>query len=71
MSRPDLSEQFPYVLTTGARIPVFYHSEYRQVPKLRRGAREPRVAMHPDTAAKHGIARGDWVVIASPRGSIR
>lgn len=71
VSTPELAEKFPYVLTTGARIPVFYHSEYRQLPKLRRGGQEPRVEIHPDTAAKHGIRRGDWVVISSPRGSIR
>jgi len=71
MSAPGLAEQFPYVLTTGARSPVFYHSEYRQLPQLRRGNREPRVEIHPRTAARHGIARGDWVMISTPRGSIR
>jgi anaerobic selenocysteine-containing dehydrogenase len=71
LSTPQLAKQFPYVLTTGARIPVFYHSEYRQLPKLRRGDKEPRVEIHPDTAKAHGIAEGDWVVIASPRGRIR
>lgn len=71
MSTPALAKTFPYVLTTGARIPVFYHSEYRQLRKLRRGAQEPRVEIHPATAEKHGIERGDWVVISSPRGSIR
>ena len=71
LSTPELARDFPYVLTTGARIPVFYHSEYRQLPRLRRGGKEPQVEMHPDTARKHGIARGDWVTISSPRGSIR
>jgi anaerobic selenocysteine-containing dehydrogenase len=71
LSTPQLAVQFPCVLTTGARIPVFYHSEYRQLPKLRRGGKEPRVEIHPDTAKAHGIARGDWVIISSPRGSIR
>ena len=71
MSTPELAKTFPYVLTTGARIPVFYHSEYRQLPTLRRGVQEPRVEMHPATAEKHGIKRGDWVAISSPRGSIR
>ena len=71
LSTPQLAKEFPYVLTTGARIPVFYHSEYRQLPKLRRGGREPRVEIHPDTAKAHGIAERDWVVISSPRGSIR
>ena len=70
-STPELATAFPYVLTTGARIPVFYHSEYRQLPKLRRGGKEPRVEIHPETATKHSIKRGDWVMISSPRGSIR
>jgi len=71
LSRPDLAKEFPYVLTTGARIAVFYHSEYRQLPKLRRGGKEPQVEIHPETAKRHGIAERDWVVISSPRGSIR
>jgi anaerobic selenocysteine-containing dehydrogenase len=29
------------------------------------------VEIHPDTAAKEGIADGEWVVIESPRGKIR
>ena len=71
LSTPELAKKFPYVLNTGARIPVFYNSEYRQLPKLRRGRREPLVEIHPDTAKKHGIRRGDWVVISTARGSIR
>ena len=71
LATPELAKQFPYVLTTGARIPVFYNSEYRQLPQLRRGRREPQVEIHPETAKQHGIKRGDWVVISTPNGSIR
>lgn len=70
-STPELAQDYPYILITGARTPVFFHSEYRQLPKLRRARPEPQVEMHPETAAKHGIGRGDWVVISSPRGRIR
>ncbi len=71
LSTPELAERFPYVLTTGARMPVFFHSEGRQIPKLRRARPEPQVEIHPETARRHGIEQGDWVVISSPRGSIR
>ena len=71
VSTPELAKDFPYVLTTGARIPVFYHSEYRQLAKLRKARQEPQVEIHPDTAKQHGIQRGDWVIISTPRGSIR
>jgi anaerobic selenocysteine-containing dehydrogenase len=71
LSTPELAKDFPYVLTTGARSQMFFHSEGRRLPKLRKGHAEPRVEIHPKTAAKHGIAKGDWVVISTPRGSIR
>jgi len=71
LSTPELAERFPYILITGARLPVFFQSEHRQIPKLRRARPEPQVEIHPETAARHGIEHGDWVVISSPRGSIR
>jgi anaerobic selenocysteine-containing dehydrogenase len=32
---------------------------------------EPEVELHPDTAAKRGIAAGDWVAIETPQGKVR
>ncbi|MBI3044514.1 MAG: molybdopterin-dependent oxidoreductase [Betaproteobacteria bacterium] len=70
-SAPALAQQFPLVLTTGARIPFYFNSEHRQLPKLRRAYRDPRAEIHPDTAARHGIADGDWMWIETRRGRIR
>ncbi len=71
LSTPEVAKEFPYVLTTGARSPMYFHSEGRQLPKLRKGRPEPQVELHPATARRHGIADGDWVVISTRRGSIR
>jgi len=71
VNRPDLYAEFPYILITGARQPGFFHSENRQVPWLRELHPDPVVELHPDAAAREGIADGDWVVIESPRGAIR
>jgi anaerobic selenocysteine-containing dehydrogenase len=71
LSTPEIAKDFPYVLTTGARSPVFFHSEGRQLAKLRKARPEPIVEIHPATARRHGIADGDWVIVSSPRGSIR
>lgn len=71
VSRPDLLERYPYILITGARTPVFFHSEHRMIPWLRELHPDPIVELHPDTAQKHGIKEGDWVYIESPRGRIR
>ncbi len=71
VSRPDLLKEYPYILITGARTPVFFHSEHRMIPWLRELHPDPIVELHPDTAQKHGIKEGDWVYIESPRGKIK
>lgn len=71
ISAPELAEEYPYVLTTGGRIPHFFNSEHRQVKKLRRAHRDPIVELHSETAEKHGICTGDWIWIETTRGKIK
>lgn len=71
VSRPDLAEKYPLVLTTGARIWGFFHSEHRQSASMRSIHPDPTVLIHPDTAAKYGIAEGDWVKIENNFGSCK
>ena len=68
VSRPDLLEDYPYILNAGLRTPTFFHSANRNIPWLREIRPDPIVEIHPETAAKHGIEEGDWVYITSPRG---
>lgn len=71
VSRPELAEQYPYILNAGLRTPTFFHTANRQIPWLREIRPDPIVEIHPETAARHGIAEGDWVWIESPRGRAR
>ena len=71
LSTPELAKEYPLILTTGARSKYFFHSEYRQIPRLRKRHKYPRVDIHPETALKHDIQEGDWVWIESPRGRIK
>ncbi len=71
LSRPDLAQTYPYILNAGLRTPTFFHSANRMQPWLREIRPDPIVEIHPDTADRHDIADGDWVTIASPRGSCR
>jgi anaerobic selenocysteine-containing dehydrogenase len=71
ISKPEMAKEYPYILTTGARCPVFFHSEHRMIPWLREIYPDPIVEIHPQTAEKHGIKEGDWVFIESPRGRIK
>ena len=70
LSTPELAREFPYILITGRRQKEFFHSEYHQLPTLRRKRKHPQTEIHPEIAAKYNIQDGDWIKISSPRGSI-
>jgi anaerobic selenocysteine-containing dehydrogenase len=61
VSRPDLARDYPLILSTGRRSPVYFLSEHRNIPWLREVDPDPVVEIHPDTAASLGIGHGEWV----------
>jgi sulfite dehydrogenase (quinone) subunit SoeA len=71
VSRPDLTEEYPFNMTTGRRIPVYFHSEHRQLPWCRELWPVPRCEMNPADAEKLGVKQGDWIWIESKDGKIR
>jgi anaerobic selenocysteine-containing dehydrogenase len=70
-STPQLAQEYPLILSTGGRVPHYFHSQYRQVPWLRERQPCPKVQIHPETAGELGIEEGDWVWVETPRGRIR
>ncbi|MBI4330994.1 MAG: molybdopterin-dependent oxidoreductase [Chloroflexi bacterium] len=70
-STPELAKEYPFILSTGGRMPYYFHSQYRQLPWLRERQPYPIVQIHPGTAAGLGIKEGDWVWIETPRGRIK
>ncbi|MDR2196357.1 MAG: molybdopterin-dependent oxidoreductase [Coriobacteriales bacterium] len=69
VSTPELFEEYPFVLTSGARTYAFFHSEHRQIPYLRELNPDPRVEVHPKVAARLGIADGQWCRVYNQFGS--
>ena len=67
-STPDLAEEFPLILTTGARTYASFHSEHRQIASLREIVPDPLFELHPDTAQKLGLHDGEWCYIETPFG---
>jgi len=63
VSRPDLAEKYPLILSTGRRSPAFFHTEHRNIPWLRDIDPDPVVEIHPETAKKYGIGSGEWIWI--------
>lgn len=71
LNTPEIARDYPLVLTTGGRIPFFFNSEHRQIANLRKARRHPLAEIHPATAARYGIANGDWIWVETRRGRIQ
>ena len=67
-STPELFEQYPLVLTTGARNWNYFHSEHRQIERLRKLHPDPIVQVHPDKLKELGMVDGEWVWIENQNG---
>ncbi|WP_418864522.1 molybdopterin dinucleotide binding domain-containing protein [Slackia exigua] len=71
---PDTLKRYPdnaFLMTTGSRQPVYFHSEHRQLPWCRELWPSPRVELNPNDAERLGLEQGDWVWIESPWGKVR
>lgn len=68
---PELAEEYPLMLISGGRNKFRSHADCLQIPALRKLNPYPIVQIHPDTAAKYGIAEGDWVKIETRFGSCK
>jgi anaerobic selenocysteine-containing dehydrogenase len=71
VSTPEIAKQYPLILTTGARLPMFMHSRMFRVPWTRKLRPDPMVDINPEDAGTRGLAPDEWVMLATPRGSIR
>jgi anaerobic selenocysteine-containing dehydrogenase len=70
ISTPELAKKYPLILSTGARILEYTHTQFRNVPQLRESAPEPIAEVHPDTARKYGIVDGDMMLVETVKGHI-
>jgi len=68
LSTPGIAAEYPLVLSTGARVRGFFHSEHRQIPSLRSMNPDPITEVHTKTAEKFGIKDGDWIYIENKHG---
>ena len=64
-------EQFPLVLSVGARLPFALHSRMHDVPWTRSLRPDPMVDMNDGDAEELGIREGDWVILESAVGQVR
>jgi len=67
VSTPELLQDYPYILITGGKHINYFHSEGRQIPRLRKLVPDPQIEIHPATAQQQEIKAGDWVWVETPK----
>lgn len=67
---PELAQRYPFILNTGSRLPMFVHSRTFRLPWTRSLRPEPACDLNPEDAQRLGIAQGDLIKLATPKGSI-
>jgi anaerobic selenocysteine-containing dehydrogenase len=71
-STPEVAEAFPLTLTTGARLPMFVHSQTFRLPWIQKLRPDhPMADIHPKDARERGIQQGDRMFLITPRSSVR
>ena len=71
IARPEFAKDYPLTMTSGARRFTSFHSEHRQIERLREIHPWPTVQINPKTAEKLGIAQGAWVYVETPWGKLK
>ena len=66
ISTPELADEYPFILITGGKDIAYFHTENRQIPRLRKISPDPLMDIHPETANKLAIKDGEWVWIETP-----
>jgi anaerobic selenocysteine-containing dehydrogenase len=71
LGNPELARTYPLVLTTGAKLDWYVHSQMRNIPSLRRRMPHNLAEIHPATAADCKVREGDIALIETPRASVK
>jgi anaerobic selenocysteine-containing dehydrogenase len=67
---PELAKEYPLVLDTGARLPMYVHTRMFRVPWVRSLRPEAAADLNPEDAAKLGIQQNDAIRLVTPKGAI-
>ncbi|MBI4633538.1 MAG: molybdopterin-dependent oxidoreductase [Deltaproteobacteria bacterium] len=70
LSQPELARKYPFILTN-FKLLAYCHGQHRGLPLLRKMVPHPYVEINAGKAREMGIMEGEWVILETPRGSIR
>ncbi len=67
---PAESGDYPFLLVTGAKVPSYYHSQFRNVESLTKLCPSPFAEVGAGIAQKAGVSEGDIIRISTPAGAL-
>lgn len=67
---PELAGEYPFILNTGSRLPMFIHSRMFRVPWTWSLRNQPAADLNPSDGTRLGIKQGDKIKLTTPKGSI-
>ncbi|ONI38661.1 hypothetical protein AN639_07200 [Candidatus Epulonipiscium fishelsonii] len=67
---PEIAKDYPFILNTGARLPMFVHTRMYRVPWTNSLRPNPAADISPVDADKLGVKQGDKIRISTPLNSI-
>lgn len=71
ISTPEMAEEYPLILITGARILEYIHSGLRSLPEIRHLYPYPIAEIHPSTAAQYEIVNGEIIIVETKTGRVK
>jgi len=71
ISTPELAEKYPFICSTGLKLGIHTHTQFRTLPWIREIEPDPFGELHPRMALELGIKNGDWMIVESPEGAIK
>ena len=67
---PEVTRDFPLILTTGTRTQSAFRSQHLNIPGLLKLRDRPNILIHPEDAEKRGIQNGNRVWVKTRRGKV-
>jgi len=70
-SEPEMAEEYPFILDTGSRLPMFAHTRtFRLSWTSSLRPNHPSADINPDDAARLGVKQDEPIRISTPKGAI-
>ena len=69
-TQPEIAKDYPFILNTGSRLPMYQHSRTFRLPWIRSLRPLPGADINREDAAALGISQGDRILVSTPKAAI-